>query len=102
MDKLILTATGLLLMSALYDGRVEIAANRAEGGDESIERSVRRALEQDEVLGNADIEVQVVNGAVRLTGTVPSETGRVAALLVATSARGTRVLIDELRVTTPE
>ena len=67
--------------------------------DADIQKSVKRAIDKHPNLENAKVTVQVENGVVRLSGTVPSEQDRLQAAVAARSAPGVRsVLPDELRV----
>ena len=47
-----------------------------------------------------DIRVEVKNGVVRLTGTVPTGTRRLDAAVLARSIKGVRAIKDDLRLAT--
>ncbi len=66
--------------------------------DESVERGVRRALEERPELKDARIDVDVRNGAARLAGTVQTEEQRVAAARAARATPGVRSVEDDLRI----
>jgi osmotically-inducible protein OsmY len=64
--------------------------------DEQIQEDVAKRV-QDRV-ANGDINVEVANGVVRLSGTVPSQGDRLAALTAARSGEGVRSVVGDLRV----
>lgn len=67
--------------------------------DEDIERGVEQTLAGSESLRRDDIDVEVKDGIVRLTGSVQSESDRLAAGFAARKTPGVRaVLVDDLRV----
>jgi len=68
----------------------------AERADEQIADQVRQRLESR--VGRGDIDVEVANGVVRLSGTVPSQGERLAALTEARSEEGVRSVVGDLRV----
>jgi hyperosmotically inducible periplasmic protein len=65
--------------------------------DEQLEREVKTALETHNL---KDIGVEVKNGVVRLTGTIPSGAWRLEAAVLARSVEGVRAVKDDLRVET--
>jgi hyperosmotically inducible protein len=67
-----------------------------ERRDEQIAQDVERRV-ADRVR-ESDIDVQVADGVVRLSGTVPSQTDRLAALTAAKSSEGVRSVVGDLRV----
>src|SRR5262249_13371158 len=66
--------------------------------DDEIERQVKQQLERREDLRDASVSVEVKNGVARLTGTVDSESDRLAAAIAARSTPGVRAVQDDLRV----
>jgi len=68
--------------------------------DDELQKKVNAALESPP-LNQADIDVAVKNGVVRLTGSVPSESHRLAAAIVARSVAGVRSVEDDLQVKSP-
>jgi osmotically-inducible protein OsmY len=67
--------------------------------DEDIERGVETTLAGSSSLHRDDIDVEVKDGIVRLTGSVPSESDRLAAGFAARKTPGVRaVLVDDLRI----
>jgi len=79
--------------------QVVAAAKRdaVEAKDDDIERGVEQSLEKN--AQNEQVDVAVKDGVVRLTGSVDSETDRVAAGFTARSIPGVRaVLVEDLRV----
>jgi len=66
--------------------------------DEEIQDGVKKALKDRGELENADIDVEVTNGVVRLTGTVPSWQRNLSAVYVARSVTGVRSILNELKV----
>jgi osmotically-inducible protein OsmY len=75
------------------DVKEAVAANDADLREEIEDRLARHAELQD-----ADIHVDVKDGVVRLSGSVPSQTDRFVALTAARITRGARALIDDLKV----
>jgi hyperosmotically inducible periplasmic protein len=65
--------------------------------DEDIESDVKKAFEKADF---KDIGVEVKNGVVRLTGTVPTGPRRLDAAVLARSIQGVRAVKDELRLET--
>jgi hyperosmotically inducible protein len=66
--------------------------------DEEIRETVSKRLAGRDELSDADIDVQVENGVVRLTGAVESQSDRLAALTTARTSDGVRSVIGDLRV----
>lgn len=83
-------------------GHCEDRAAQLQPIDRITEREVKLGLAHQAPLAGTHIDVEVADGAVRLTGDVHSQTERVAALLAATSVPGARVVIDDLRISAPE
>jgi hyperosmotically inducible protein len=74
-----------------------VSAGRVEKRDEQIQTAVTERL--GEKTGLSDVDVEVKNGVVRLTGTVGSQSDRLAALTAARTSEGVRSVVgDELRV----
>jgi hyperosmotically inducible periplasmic protein len=65
--------------------------------DEEIERTVKTAFETQAF---KDITVDVKNGVVRLTGTVPTGARRLEAAMAARAIPGVRAVKDDLRLAT--
>jgi hyperosmotically inducible periplasmic protein len=65
--------------------------------DEEIESEVKKAFEKADF---KDISVEVKNGVVRLTGTVPTGVRRLEAAVLARSIQGVRAVKDDLRLAT--
>ena len=73
--------------------------NAVDAKDDDIERGVEQTLKQSSELEKQNIDVDVKDGVVRLTGSVGSEDDRLAAGFAARSIPGVRaVLVDDLRV----
>jgi len=66
--------------------------------DEEIQEGVRKALSDRGEQENANINVQVENGVVRLTGTVPTWQRNLSAVYVARSVAGVRSIRNEMTV----
>jgi len=66
--------------------------------DEEIQEGVKKALKDRGDQENADIGVEVKNGVVRLTGTVPSWQRNLSAVYVARSVTGVRSVRNEMKV----
>jgi hyperosmotically inducible protein len=69
--------------------------------DEEIQEGVKKALNDRGDQENADIGVEVKNGVVRLTGTVPTWQTNLSAVYVARSVTGVRSVRNELTVEAP-
>lgn len=78
------------------------AQDAVEVKDEELTRKVNEAIDNREALNDADVDVEVKNGVVRLTGTVPSESLRLVAAIAARSITGVRSVHDELRINPPQ
>lgn len=65
--------------------------------DEELERTVKQAFDTPDL---KDISIEVKNGVVRLTGTVPSGARRLEAAVVARAIPGVRAVEDDLRLVT--
>jgi len=76
----------------------QVAAKRVEASDEQVLEAVRKQLGAHDSLGDADIDVAVKNGVVRLTGTVATQKDRLTALTVARSTDGVGSVIDGLEL----
>jgi osmotically-inducible protein OsmY len=68
--------------------------------DESIGAAVTARLDANPRLKEADIDVDVKNGVVHLTGSVDTQSDRITALTVTRSTIGVRGLVDDLRIAT--
>jgi hyperosmotically inducible protein len=80
----------------------EAVAKRVEARDDQVLGAVRERLEARDALEDADIEVAVKNGVVRLTGTVASQRDRLTALTVARGTDGVGSVIDGLELKRPQ
>ena len=84
------------------DNKLSIVAPAAEkqvaAKDSDIKDRVENRLEKDPVLGHDDIDVEVSNGTVRLTGTVDSQGERLQAITTARATDGVRSVVDSLQV----
>jgi osmotically-inducible protein OsmY len=69
-----------------------------ERRDEDIREAVSKRLAGRDDLTDSDIQIQVENGVVRLTGEVDSQSDRLAALTTARTSQGVRRVIGDLRV----
>ena len=69
--------------------------------DEEIQEGVKKALNDRGDQENAHIDVEVKNGVVRLTGTVPTWQRNLSAVYVARSVTGVRSVRNELTVEAP-
>ncbi len=64
--------------------------------DDAVKHDVEQALSSRQALGKVDVEVR--NGVVRLSGSVPTETERLDAAIAARATSGVRAVQDDLRV----
>ena len=76
----------------------ETAQNRVEKRDDQVLDSVKERLKGRETLKDDNIDVEVKNGVVRLTGTVDGFGERMTALTVARSTDGVKSVVDDLRI----
>jgi hyperosmotically inducible protein len=76
----------------------EVAAERVAAKDDEVKEAVEQRLGARESLGDADIDVAVENGVVRLTGKVASQTDRLTALTVARGTKGVGSVVDGLEL----
>jgi hyperosmotically inducible periplasmic protein len=77
---------------------VKTAAQRVGERDGQIRDSVQQQLAERPALGDDDIDVEVANGVVRLSGSVAQSGDRMIALSLARSTDGVRAVVDGLRV----
>jgi hyperosmotically inducible protein len=73
------------------------AQKQVAATDADIKDRVEDRLDKNAAL-NHDIDVEVSNGAVRLTGTVGSQSERLQALTTARATDGVRSVVDSLRI----
>lgn len=66
--------------------------------DEEIAEALAKRFDERSSLADADIDVQVENGTVRLSGKVDSQADRISALTLARTTEGVRGVTGELRV----
>lgn len=76
----------------------DVAASRVKASDDQVQDAVRDRLDSRDALGDADIDVDVENGVVRLTGTVTTQGDRLTALTLARSTTGVNSVIDSLEI----
>jgi osmotically-inducible protein OsmY len=94
-------ARGVSGVRAVRNELQVVAERRQEAvraADDEIAERVESAIERNESLRDADIDVAVENGVARLTGTVPRPEQRMTAAVVARQAAGVRAVREELRV----
>jgi hyperosmotically inducible protein len=76
----------------------DVAANRVEARDDQLHDAIEKRLGGREGLKDDNINVEVKNGVVRLTGTVDGFGERMTALTVARSTEGVKSVIDDLQI----
>ena len=76
----------------------KIAEKLVEKRDGQIRDAVEKRLDERDGLGDDDIDVEVANGVVRLSGSVDQSGDRMTALSLARSTQGVRSVVDDLRV----
>lgn len=81
-------------LQVVPDAREDVIEER----DEDVQEEISDRLEDREILDDADIEVGVADGVVRLTGSVSSQRARLTALTIARSTTGVQAVIDDLVV----
>jgi osmotically-inducible protein OsmY len=81
------------------ENELQVVANVKQAAgqvrDEELERDVKKALDTPAF---KDITVDVKNGVVRLTGTIPSGARRLEAMVAARAVPGVRAVEDDLRL----
>ena len=80
----------------------ESVAKRVEAQDDQVLAAVRERLQSRDTLEDADIDVAVENGVVRLTGTVATQRDRLTALTLARGTDGVGSVIDGLELKRPQ
>ena len=75
-----------------------VSAAAVEGQDERSKLAIEKRLEAREDLADANIDVEVANGVVRLTGTVHSQSDQLTALTLARTTDGVHSVIGDLKV----
>ena len=63
--------------------------------DEEVERAVKKVFDTPDL---KDISIEVKNGVVRLTGTVPNGARRLEAAVIVRAIPGVRAVEDDLRL----
>ena len=76
----------------------DVAAKRIGAQDDQLKEAVQQRLAGREGLRDADIDVEVSKGVVRLTGAVGSFADKMTALTVARTTEGVDSIVDDLRV----
>jgi hyperosmotically inducible protein len=76
----------------------EVAAKRVEARDDQLHDAVKKRIDEREGLKDDNIDIEVKNGVVRLSGTVDGFGERMTALTVARSTDGVKSVIDDLRI----
>lgn len=71
---------------------------RVEARDEDLQKQVEQRLGQRQDLAGANVDAEVKNGVVRLTGKVANEDQRLAAAITARATPGVRAVHDELQI----
>ena len=74
------------------------AGKRVEESDGQIQDTVQQRLAERPALKDDDIDVEVANGVVRLSGSVAQSGDRMIALSLARSTDGVRAVVDGLHV----
>jgi hyperosmotically inducible periplasmic protein len=72
------------------------ARETVDAHDDVVKRDVEQAIAARQDLKDVDVEVK--NGVVRLSGTVPSEEHRLGAAITARATAGVRAVQDDLRI----
>lgn len=76
----------------------DVAAKRIEARDDQLHDAVKKRIEERQALKDDNINIEVKNGVVRLSGTVDGFGERMTALTVARSTQGVKSVIDDLRI----
>ena len=79
----------------------DVAADRVAENDDEIGDQVENRLAERQALEDADIDIEVSNAVVRLTGTVENHRDRLTALTVARGTNGVRAVVDDLTLAVP-
>jgi osmotically-inducible protein OsmY len=80
----------------------DAVAKKVDARDDQVLDAVKKQLDARDSLEDANIDVAVKNGVVRLTGTVASQSDRLTALTVARSTPGVGSVIDALELKRPQ
>lgn len=75
-----------------------LAEKQVAKSDGEIRDTVEKRLDERDGLGNDDIDVEVANGVVRLTGNVDRPADHMTALSLARTTQGVRLVLDDLRI----
>jgi hyperosmotically inducible protein len=79
-----------------------VAASRVDVKDDGLHDAIESRLESRDELNDADINVEVKNGVVRLTGMVKSQRDRLTALTVTSATPGVKSVLDGLKIEPPK
>jgi hyperosmotically inducible protein len=66
--------------------------------DSDIKAAVQKRLAANSLLSDAKLDVDVKNGVVRISGNVTSQLDRLTALTVARTTKGTRRVVDDIKL----
>jgi len=81
---------------------LQVVAKKAEetvqAKDDDLKKAINDKIDSRADLKDDDVDVEVSNGVVRLTGEVDSQSDRLSALTTARSVAGVRSTIDELKI----
>lgn len=94
------TATSALRPAAGVATSMKAPVQRApaDSSDDVIRRAVEKALDDLDAVANANIDVRVNDGIVRLSGTVPAWQGNDARISATRSVTGVRAILNGVRV----
>jgi hyperosmotically inducible periplasmic protein len=76
----------------------QLAEKQVAKSDGEIRDSLKKRLGERDGLGDDDIDVEVANGVVRLTGSVDRSADHMTAVSLARTTEGVRTVVDDLRV----
>ncbi len=101
-EKLALEAKGTRLVKNQLQVVAKPEQKQVAEKDEKIQENLKKRIADNPELKDAEVNLEVTKGVVRLTGTVESQRDHLAVLTATRSTEGVRSLIDELRIEEPQ
>lgn len=100
-EKLALEAGGTRMVKNQLQVVPATQKEQVAAKDETIQEQVAKRLKDNPELKDANVDLEVSKGVVRLTGTVQSQRDHLAVLTATRATQGVRSLIDEIRIEEP-
>jgi len=100
-EQLALEATGTRLVKNQLQIVAKPDQKQVAEKDDKIQENLKKRISDNPELKDAEVNLEVSKGVVRLTGTVESQRDHLAVLTATRATQGVRSLIDELKIEAP-